>query len=115
VQGSYLLTPETTLLNRLPNNETCEGPHIVVAERSLPWVIENFAALRAARHVAVWGWNQTLAALEKRIQGARADQHMELYHTPVRELLLRFPVLVEHQDAESTIIMADKRQIKVFS
>ena len=100
VQGSYLLTPETTLLNRLPNNETCEGPHLVVAERSLPWVIENFEALRAARHVAVRGWNQTLAALEKRIQGARADQHMELYHTPVRELLLRFPVLMERQDAE---------------
>lgn len=100
VQGSYLLTPETTLLNRLPNSETCEGPHIVVAERSLPWVIENFEALRAARHIAVRGWSQTLAALEKRIQGARTDQHMELYHTPVRELLLRFPVLVEHQDAE---------------
>jgi len=100
VQGSHLLTPETTLLNRLPNTETCEGPHLVVAERSLPWVIENFEAVHAARHIAVRGWNQTLAALEKRIQGSRTDHQMELYHTPVRELLRRFPVLVEHEDVE---------------
>lgn len=100
VQGSWLLTPETTLLNRLPSNQTCEGPHIVVAERSLPWVIENFEALRAARHIAVRDWNQALSALEKRVQTSRMDYQTELYHTPVRELLLRFPVLVEHQDVK---------------
>ncbi len=100
VQGSFLLTPETTLLNRLPNSETCEGPHIVVAERSLPWVNENVEALRAARHIAVRGWNQALSALEKGIQGSRSDCHMKLYHTPVRELLLRFPILVEHQKTD---------------
>ena len=100
VQGSWLLTPETTLLNRLPNSGTCEGPHIIVSERSLPWVIENFETLRAARHVGVRNWNQALSALEKGIHGSRTDRQMELYHTPVRELLLRFPILVEHQDTE---------------
>ncbi len=100
VPGSWLLTPETILLNRLPNSETCEGPHIVVADGSLPWVIENFEALRAARHIAVRSWSQALSALEKRIQTSRTDQQMALYHTPVGQLLLRFPVLVEHQKAE---------------
>lgn len=100
VQGSWLLTPETTLLNRLPNSETCEGPHMVVAERSLTWVIENFDTLRAARHVGVRNWIQALSALEKGIQGSRSDRHMELYHAPVRELLLRLPLLLEHQEGE---------------
>lgn len=99
IQGSWLLTPETTLLNRLPSNQTCEGPHLVVAERSLPWVIENVETLRAARHIAVRDWKQALSALEKSVQASRMDYHTELYHTRIRELLVRFPVLVEHQDA----------------
>ena len=98
VQSSWLLTPETTLLNRLPSNQTCEGPHLVVAERFLPWVIEIFETLRTARHVAVHDWSQALSALEKSVQASRIDCHTELYHTPIRELLVRFPVLVEHQD-----------------
>lgn len=100
VQGSWLLTPETTLLSRLPSDQTCEGPHLAVVERSLPWVIENFEALRAARHVAVRNWNQALSALEKGVQSSRMDYHTELYHAPIRELLLRFSVLVEHKDVE---------------
>ncbi len=100
VQGSWLLTPETTLVNRLPNSETCEAPHIIVSERSLPWVIENFETLHVTRHVGVRDWDQALSALEKGIQGSRSDHHMGLYHMPVRELLSRFPILLEHQETE---------------
>ena len=98
LQGSYLLTPEATLLNRLPSNQTCEGPHLVVAEEALPWATENFEALRGIRYCAVQGWNEALAALEKGIQETRIDRRLELYHTSVRQLLSQFLFLMKAQE-----------------
>ena len=97
LQGSYLLTPEATLLNRLPSNQTCEGPHLVVAEGALPWATENFEALRGIRYCAVRSWNEALAALEEGIQETRTDRRLELYHTSVRQLLSRFLFLMKAQ------------------
>ena len=93
LQGAYLLTPEATLLNRLPSSQTCEGPHLVVAEGALAWVTENFEALRQTRYCAVQSWNEALAALEKAIQQTNTDHRLGLYHTPIRQLLQRFPCL----------------------
>ena len=98
LQGSYLLTPEATLLNRLPSNQTCEGPHLVVAEEALPWATENFEALRGIRYCAVQDWNEALAALEKGIQETRIDRRLELYHTSVRQLLSQFLFLMKAQE-----------------
>ena len=98
LQGSYLLTPEATLLNRLPSNQTCEGPHLVVSEAAFPWATENSAALRGIRYCAVQSWNEALAALEEGIQDTRIDQRLELYHTSVRQLLSHFPVLMKAQE-----------------
>ncbi len=95
LQGAYLLTPEATLLNRLPSSQTCEGPHLVGAERALAWVTENFEALRQTRYCAVQSWNEALAALEKAIQQTNTDHRLGLYHTPIRQLLQRFACLEE--------------------
>lgn len=94
MQDAYLITPETTLVNRLPSHTTCEGPHIITAKRSLPWVIENFEVLHRSHLITVKDWNRALAALENRIQTKYSYSHLELYHTSVRQLLERFPNLV---------------------
>lgn len=93
LQGAFLLTPEATLLNRLPSSQTCEGPHLVGAEGALAWVTENFEVLRPTRYCAVQSWNEALAALEKAIQQTNTDHRLGLYHTPIRQLLQRFPCL----------------------
>ena len=95
LQGAYLLTPEATLLNRLPSSQTCEGPHLVGTEGALTWVTENFEALRQTRYCGVQSWNEALAALEKAIQQANTDHRLGLYHTPIRQVLRRFPCLVK--------------------
>ena len=95
LQGAYLLTPEATLLNRLPSSQSCEGPHLIVAEGAWAWAMENFEVLREARYCAVQSWNEALAALEKGIQETNSDRRLELYHTSVRQLLAHFPCLIK--------------------
>ena len=95
LQGAYLLTPEATLLNRMPSSQNCEGPHLIVAKGALAWVTENFETLRETRYCAVQSWNEALAGLEKAIQETNTDQRLSLYHTPIRQLLRRFPCLVK--------------------
>ncbi len=97
LQGAYLLTPEATLLNRLPSSQTCQGPHLVVAEGALAWATENFEVLRETRYCAVQSWNEALAALEKAIQETNSDRRLGLYHTSVRQLLARFTCLMQTQ------------------
>ena len=78
LQGAYLLTPEATLLNRLPSSQSCEGPHLIVAEGALAWTTENFEVLRETRYCAVQSWNEALAALEKGIQETNSDRRLAL-------------------------------------